>query len=63
MRALCCAQARTEGSFSIEMMVSQRPERANAMLLPPAPAKRSMRTLFEGEVIAERSSETLLEGC
>lgn len=63
MEALCCAQARTDGSFSIEIMVVQRLDRANAIVLPPAPAKRSIKTVFVEGVRAERSSDTLLVVC
>ena len=46
--ALCFAHLSTDGSFSMAKTRSQRPDRAKAMLLPPAPAKASMRRVLEG---------------
>lgn len=49
-------------SFSMAMTVSQRPERANAMALPPTPAKRSITVVLAGDAKALRPSATLLLG-
>lgn len=44
--ALCLAQASVAGSFSTAKIWSQRPDRAKAMVFPPAPAKASMRVVL-----------------
>lgn len=41
----------TEVSFSMAITWAQRPERANAMALPPAPANMSIMLVLEGEVL------------
>ena len=40
------------------MIFSQRPESAKAMVLPPAPEKRSIKVVLEDEVIDARSDAT-----
>lgn len=63
MRALFCAQAITEASFSMAMMVDQRFESANAIAFPPAPANMSITTVFEEGVLATRSLAICLMIC
>jgi len=41
----------TEVSFSMAITWVQRPERANAMALPPAPANMSIMVVLEGGVL------------
>ena len=55
MWALCWAQARTEASRSMAIIFSQRPESANAIVFPPAPAKMSIRLVLEGEIFLLKS--------
>lgn len=46
--ALCCAHASVEASRSTAMTRDHFSDRAKAMVLPPAPAKRSMMVSFGG---------------
>ena len=48
MSALCLAHARACGSFSIAKTLFHLPEPANAMALPPTPAKQSIMNFLSG---------------
>jgi len=55
MEALFWAHASVEGSFSMEIILSQRLERANAIVLPPAPANRSISIVLLEETCFDKS--------
>ena len=50
--ALCLAQARAFGSFSMAKIWFQRPESAKAIVLPPAPANASIKMFFDFGAVA-----------